>query len=193
MISAQLKELLLQSLVHEKGGVLVYRTALQCARNTALRTEWTRFLSQTETHVTALGGVDRGAGPRSRRDDTGVHDRRTHRQGTRRCHADGPRGGRPGGRRGLVACDCVSLAEAKDHADWELLGKVAENLNGRPKPCSLRRMSESRRRRTSISTTRKAGRASSGSNRWVSRPSFLRRERKSIKSASSAEEARRNR
>ena len=30
MIPAQLKELLLQSLEHEKGGVLVYRTALEC-------------------------------------------------------------------------------------------------------------------------------------------------------------------
>jgi hypothetical protein len=31
MNTAQLKELLLQSLVHEHGGVLVYQTALQCA------------------------------------------------------------------------------------------------------------------------------------------------------------------
>ena len=30
MVSPQLKELLLQSLTHELGGVLVYRTALEC-------------------------------------------------------------------------------------------------------------------------------------------------------------------
>jgi hypothetical protein len=30
----------------------------------------------------------------------------------------------------LVACECVTLAETKDHADWELLGKCAENLSG---------------------------------------------------------------
>src|SRR6187401_2272201 len=30
----------------------------------------------------------------------------------------------------LVACECVVLAETKDHLDWELLGKCAENLGG---------------------------------------------------------------
>jgi hypothetical protein len=40
MIESQLKELLLQSLVHERGGVLVYQRALECAVNTQLREEW---------------------------------------------------------------------------------------------------------------------------------------------------------
>jgi hypothetical protein len=26
----------------------------------------------------------------------------------------------------LVACDCVALAEAKDHANWELIGRCAK-------------------------------------------------------------------
>jgi hypothetical protein len=30
----------------------------------------------------------------------------------------------------LVACECVVLAETKDHLDWELLGKCAEHLKG---------------------------------------------------------------
>jgi hypothetical protein len=30
----------------------------------------------------------------------------------------------------LVACEAVVLAETKDHADWELLGKCAEHLTG---------------------------------------------------------------
>lgn len=30
----------------------------------------------------------------------------------------------------LVACECVVLAENKDHADWELIGKCAEQLSG---------------------------------------------------------------
>lgn len=30
----------------------------------------------------------------------------------------------------LVACESVVLAETKDHADWQLLGKVAEHLEG---------------------------------------------------------------
>jgi hypothetical protein len=30
----------------------------------------------------------------------------------------------------LVACECVVLAETKDHADWQLIGKCAEMLEG---------------------------------------------------------------
>jgi hypothetical protein len=30
----------------------------------------------------------------------------------------------------LVACQCVTLAETKDHADWELIKKVAEHSRG---------------------------------------------------------------
>ena len=37
MIPVQLKELLLQSLEHEMGGVKVYETALTCALNSELR------------------------------------------------------------------------------------------------------------------------------------------------------------
>jgi hypothetical protein len=32
----------------------------------------------------------------------------------------------------LVACECVVLAETKDHADWQLLGKCAQHLDGPP-------------------------------------------------------------
>jgi hypothetical protein len=30
----------------------------------------------------------------------------------------------------LVACECVVIAETKDHADWELLAKCAGELKG---------------------------------------------------------------
>jgi len=30
----------------------------------------------------------------------------------------------------LVACECVVLAETKDHADWELIGECAKALSG---------------------------------------------------------------
>src|ERR1700754_3678670 len=50
----QLQELLLQSLEHERGGVKIYRMALQCAVNPALREEWTHYLEQTQRHVQVL-------------------------------------------------------------------------------------------------------------------------------------------
>jgi hypothetical protein len=30
----------------------------------------------------------------------------------------------------LVACECVVLAETKDHADWKLIGECAKQLEG---------------------------------------------------------------
>ena len=54
MPSAQLRELLLQSLEHERGGVLIYQTALECVINEDLRREWEKYLEQTEEHVRVL-------------------------------------------------------------------------------------------------------------------------------------------
>ena len=30
----------------------------------------------------------------------------------------------------LVACECVVIAETKDHLNWELIGKCARKLKG---------------------------------------------------------------
>ena len=59
MDQKQLKELLLQSLEHEKGGVKVYEAALKCARNEELREEWERYSKETETHVRILQDASR--------------------------------------------------------------------------------------------------------------------------------------
>ncbi len=40
MNEQQMNELLLQSLEHERGGVLVYEKALECAVNEELHQEW---------------------------------------------------------------------------------------------------------------------------------------------------------
>ena len=62
METAQLKELMLQSLEHERGGVLVYRTALECVVNDDLREEWTEYLQQTEKHVEILTAASESLG-----------------------------------------------------------------------------------------------------------------------------------
>src|ERR1700687_808682 len=54
MRSPQLRELLLQSLEHERGGVILYQTALECVLNDDLREEWEKYLEQTENHVELL-------------------------------------------------------------------------------------------------------------------------------------------
>ena len=43
----QVAELLYQALETEKGGVLVYETALRCVVNDELREEWEKYLGRS--------------------------------------------------------------------------------------------------------------------------------------------------
>ena len=129
MIQPQLKELLLQSLEHERGGVLVYRTALECVVNRDLRKEWTRYLEQTERHVEVLSDVCATLGLDPGEMTPGC--KIVHHTGTslvvamKMALAEGdPKAAE------LVACECVVLAETKDHADWQLIGQCAKSLTG---------------------------------------------------------------
>ncbi len=129
MKSAQLKELLLQSLEHERGGVLVYQTALECARNRDLRKEWEKYLGQTENHVATLTAACEALGL----DPDEMTPGRKIVQHTGKSlvvamkmalAASDPAAAE------LVACECVVLAETKDHADWTLIGECAKALDG---------------------------------------------------------------
>jgi hypothetical protein len=130
MDQAQLKELLLQALTHERGGVLIYRTALECASNDDLRREWTEYLAQTERHVTVLTGVCEAFGldPGEKTPGCQVveHTGKALAQAMKMALAAGDRDAAQ-----LVACDCVVLAETKDHANWALLSDCAEALEGK--------------------------------------------------------------
>jgi rubrerythrin len=125
MIPAQLKELLLQSLEHEKGGVLVYQTALECVLNEDLEEEWEEYLSQTEDHVEVLTSLctSLGLDPNERTPGCQVvqHTGKSLIQAMKMAlAASNPSAAQ------LVACECVVLAETKDHANWELIGACAE-------------------------------------------------------------------
>src|SRR5688500_4378423 len=129
MAPAQLRELMLQSLEHERGGVIVYETALECVLNDDLREEWEAYLEQTEKHVEVLTT----ACERLRLDPDEMTPGRKVVQHTGKSlvvamkmalAANDPRAAE------LVACECVVLAETKDHADWELIGQCAKELDG---------------------------------------------------------------
>jgi hypothetical protein len=125
----QLVELLYQALETERGGQLVYETAVRCAVNGELRDEWKRYLDQTQRHEQILIDL----------------------MGTFRLDPEAPTPGRDVVRHlgeslvkamemardagdsdaaEIVACECVVLAETKDHQNWELLGEVAAKLDG---------------------------------------------------------------
>jgi hypothetical protein len=126
---AQLHELVLQSLEHEKGGVAVYETALECVINEDLKEEWSKYLEETTQHVQVVTQLCR---------DLGI-DPDTETPGTRIVRESGlalvkaMEAAQKAGNRvaaQLVACDCVVLAETKDHANWNLLQHCAEKSTG---------------------------------------------------------------
>lgn len=129
MISAQLKELLLQSLVHERGGVTVYQTALECALNDDLREEWEKYLEQTQNHVQVLttACVSLGLDPGEMTPGCMIvqHMGKSLVVAMKMALA----AGNPTAAQ-LVACECVVLAETKDHANWELIGECAKTSDG---------------------------------------------------------------
>jgi rubrerythrin len=125
----QVRELLLQSLEHERGGVKIYKAAIAAAQRPDLKAEWTEYLAQTEQHVATLTEIC----------EVFELDPFTTTPGTQIVKATGAAllqnietaraSGDPIAAQ-LVAAECVVLAETKDHMDWELLGEVAEELTG---------------------------------------------------------------
>jgi hypothetical protein len=121
--------LLYQLLETEMGGVQVYRTALQCVLNADLRTEWTKYLAETERHVVVARElvVTAGLDP----------DAETPARLVCRHLADGlvhamleALGGPDPAEAEITAAECVIKAETKDHMNWELVGLLAKKLTG---------------------------------------------------------------
>ena len=125
----QLKQLILQSLEHERGGVEVYETAVEAAVNDDLREEWTEYLEQTRRHGQILEGVCKEFEIDAEEESPGRKIVRGLGAALVAAMKEAQTAGDPAAAQ-LVACECVTLAETKDHADWELLGKCAENLSG---------------------------------------------------------------
>jgi rubrerythrin len=129
MNTQQFEELILQSLEHELGGTKIYEKALECVVNPELKHEWTNYLEETKTHVTALERVCAALGIDPQRDSPGRSVVRHVGSALVQAMDLALQGGDAAAAQ-LVACECVVLAETKDHADWQLLGKCAEELDG---------------------------------------------------------------
>lgn len=127
--SHQLDDLVLQMMETELGGEQVYRTALTCAVNPDLKKEWQTYLEETLTHQEVVRslcdalGLDPAAQSPSRAVVKHIGESLV------KAMQLAKQGGDPAAAQ-LVACECVVHAETKDHANWELLGKVAEVATG---------------------------------------------------------------
>src|ERR1700691_2948367 len=125
----QLNELLYQAFETELGGVQVYETALKCVQNDDLREEWEKYHGQTTHHVEIVQGLldEFGLDPGVETAGRAVvrHIGASLVQAMEMALADAP----PEAAQ-LVAAECVTLAETKDHLNWELLGEVSKRVKG---------------------------------------------------------------
>lgn len=119
-------DLLYQALETEKGGVQIYSTALRCAVNEELKTEWSEYLEQTKNHVQILSDVLTGMDLPV---DTETHGRKVVRHiGESLVKAmEMALKGPDLVAAQIVAAECITLAETKDHLNWELIGELAKN------------------------------------------------------------------
>jgi rubrerythrin len=125
----QITEILLQALEHERGGVLVYTTALECIVNEELKEEFSKYLEETHEHVEHMENVFAAFGLDTEQKSPGrqiVHDLGA---ALVKAMKDAQAAGDPAAAE-LVACECVVLAETKDHLNWALLSECAQKLSG---------------------------------------------------------------
>jgi hypothetical protein len=123
-------DLIYQALETEMGGVEIYTAALECARNEDLREEWEEYLEQTKTHVEILREVCSDLGLDPDRDTPGRAVVRSIGKCLVKAMQTALGAGDPRSAE-IVAAECVTLAETKDHANWELLGKLAQGSSGK--------------------------------------------------------------
>ena len=127
--SHQLDDLVLQMMETELGGEQVYRTALTCAVNSDLKKEWEGYLEETLHHQQVVRSICDALGIDP---DTQTPTRAVVKhigESLVKAMQMAKKTATPTAAQ-VVACECVVLAETKDHANWELLGKVAKLATG---------------------------------------------------------------
>jgi hypothetical protein len=129
MEQKMVKELLLQSLEHEMGGTKVYETALKCVVNEDLKEEWEKYLEETEKHVQVLHDLclQMNLDPEEQTPGRKI----THDMGASLVAAmEAALGSGEKEMAECVAAECVVHAETTDHFNWQLIGEVAEKMEG---------------------------------------------------------------
>ena len=124
--TSHVTELLYQALETEKGGVQIYSTALRCAINEDLREEWNKYLEQTKTHVQVVSEILKGMNLDTEVETPGRKIVRHIGDSLVQAMEMALRGPDLAAAQ-IVAAECVTLAETKDHLNWELIGEIAKN------------------------------------------------------------------
>jgi len=125
----QFQELMYQALETEIGGQEVYKAAIGCAQNKELKEEWQKYLEETENHERILRSTFERIGLDAEIDTPGRSVLRAKAEALVQSMKAALQDGGPIAAQ-LVAAECVVEAETKDHQNWELIGELAEALDG---------------------------------------------------------------
>src|SRR5687768_17504442 len=126
--TSHVTELLYQALETEKGGVQIYTTALRCALNEDLKEEWNKYLEQTKAHVLIISEIIRGMNLDTEVETPGRKIVRHIGDSLVQAMEMALRGPDLAAAQ-IVAAECVTLAETKDHLNWGLIGELAKTSN----------------------------------------------------------------
>ncbi|CAN5565355.1 hypothetical protein BH20CHL7_BH20CHL7_04620 [soil metagenome] len=129
MNDEQVTELLYQALETEIGGQKVYEAAIGCAVNSDLQEEWGKYLVETRGHERILRETFGRIGLDPEVETPGRAVIRFKGQALIKSMEMALKEAGPAAAQ-LVAAEGVVEAETKDHQNWELIGKVAEQLDG---------------------------------------------------------------
>jgi hypothetical protein len=129
MNQEQVIDLLLQALEHERGGIKVYGTALECVQNDDLREEWEKYLEETRNHERVVMDLCEAFEIDPEAQTPGREIVRMMGASLVEAMTKARAAGKPEAAE-IVACECVVLAETKDHLHWELIGQLADNGKG---------------------------------------------------------------
>lgn len=127
----QLYDLLYQALETELGGVQIYEAAISAAVNDDVRGEWEHYLEQTRHHVELVEESLRAFDLDPGADTPGRQVVRHTGEALVKAIALAQGDATPEQAQ-VVAAECVTLAETKDHLNWELIGQVVDRLTGDP-------------------------------------------------------------
>jgi rubrerythrin len=129
MNDSQVQELLYQALETELGGVQIYETAIKCAQNNDLREEFEKYHEETTHHVALVTDAIKGFGLDPAAETPGRVVVRHIGASLVKAMEMALRDGGPEAAE-LAAVECVTLAETKDHLNWELVGEIVGTIKG---------------------------------------------------------------
>ncbi len=130
MNTEHITELLYQALETEKGGIKIYEAALKCVVNDDLRKEWQEYHEQTQNHERIVRELMEKLGIDPEKETPGREVVRHIGESLVAAMEMALAEAAEREAAELVACECVVLAETKDHLNWELIHEVAEKAKG---------------------------------------------------------------